>query len=269
MIGILLPVYNGEKFLSQQLDSIICQSNHDWHLLIRDDGSTDSSLQILKDYASRYQERITIVSDGLGNKGATECINILLGQRDFSYYMLCDQDDIWELNKIDVTLAEMKKVESSYHDLPLLVCSDACCIDENNNIICPSFFENQKFVDTTNDVHKSLALNVVQGSTILMNKNAKEIVSQIPNGLFHDWWIAVNIAFYGKISYIHQPLLKYRQHASNVVGALKVGPSYIFTKLFHYKKQWEIYSTMYRSLAFRPSIIKWAYYKFIYNIRRI
>lgn len=269
MIDILLPVYNGEKFLSQQLESIICQTIPNWRLLIRDDGSSDSSTDIVNEYASRNSDKISFTRDRLGNIGTTGCINILLEQTDSSYIMFCDQDDIWEPNKIEVSMREMQNLEKKFPNMPLLVCSDACCIDGKNQLLCSSFFDSQKFVNTITDVHKMLALNIVQGSTVLMNKKAKEVIYPIPNGLYHDWWTAVNVVFYGKIHYIHQPLVRYRQHQSNVVGALDVGPRYLLQKLSHVKKQMGIYRLMYNSLKFKPSIIKWAYYKFIINMSRL
>ncbi len=268
MIDILLPLYNGERYLSQQLDSIFGQSYKNWRLLVRDDGSTDNSVAIIKEYISKYPKKIVLIEDQYGNKGTTGCINIILGYVCSGYFMFCDQDDIWEPNKIEVTMKEMNKLEIQFPGKPLLVCSDACCIDGNGNTICSSFFSSQKFIDATDNVHKLLALNVVQGSTELMNKKAKEVIYPIPNGLYHDWWTAVNVVFYGKVYYIHQPLMRYRQHNSNVVGALNVGPRYLLQKLSHIKNQMGIYCLMYKSLRFKPSIIKWVYYKLVFNLQR-
>lgn len=268
MIDILLPLYNGEKYLGQQLDSILGQSFADWRVIVRDDGSTDNSIDILNKYISKYPHKFVLIDDRFGNQGTTGCINILLNHVTSDYFMFCDQDDIWEPNKIDVSMKEINRLEIENPEKPLLVCSDACCIDGNGKTICSSFFDSQKFIDTTDNVHKMLALNVVQGSTALMNKHVLDVIRGIPNGLYHDWWTAVNVVHYGKISYIHQPLLKYRQHQSNVVGALNVGARYLLLKLSHLKRQLGIYVLMYKSLKFKPSVIKWAYYKFIINIHR-
>lgn len=269
MIDILLPIYNGEKYLCQQIDSIFKQTYTDWWVLIRDDGSNDHSLEIAKRYSEMYPHKVSLFYDAKGNLGLSDCLNILLSHSCSDYFMFCDQDDIWEPNKIEVSMQEMKRFEQIYPERPILVCSDACCVDDNGQLLYPSFFDNQKFVDTTGDVHKMLALNIVQGSTALMNKRVKEVIYKMPNGLYHDWWTAVNVAYYGKVSYIHQPLLRYRQHHSNVVGALDVGPRYLLRKLSHVKKQMGIYILMYGSLKFKPSIIKWAYYKFVFNLKRI
>ena len=102
-----------------------------------------------------------------------------------------------------------------------------------------------------------------------MNKKVLEFMSFIPKDLFHDWWTGVIVSKYGVVHYIHKPMLRYRQHSSNVVGANDVGWNYIKGKLMNFKKQMHIYTTMYKKLPFRPSIIMWAYYKIIINLKRI
>ena len=268
MIDILLPLYNGGHFLRQQLDSILGQSYTDWRVLVRDDGSIDNSIDIITEYKSKYPNKFVLIEDKYGNQGTTGCINLILRFVSSEYFMFCDQDDIWEPNKIEITIREMKRLEKRYPRMPLLVCTDACCIDESNKQTNPSFYKSQKFIDTTDNVHKMLALNIVQGSTSLMNRKVKEIIYKIPQNIYHDWWTAVNVVYYGKVSYLNVPLLRYRQHQSNVVGALEVGPKYLLGKLTHFKRQLSVYYAMYKSLRFKPSIIKWTYYKFIINIRR-
>lgn len=269
MIDILLPTYNGAKYLPPLLDSILNQTYNDVRFIVRDDGSKDSTLEVIKGYKNRYPERFTLVEDRLGNQGTSGSNDVLIKYVTSDYFMFCDQDDIWEPNKIEVCMKEMNRLESQYSDKPILVCSDACCFDENDNITAPSFFESQKFCDVTDNYHKMLALNVVQGATALMNKKVLDVIKYIPKDLFHDWWVGVIVCYYGKVSYIHQPLLRYRQHSSNVVGALNVGGGYLWNKISHVRKQWSIYSSMYRQLPFKPSILKWGYYKFLINLKRL
>ena len=95
------------------------------------------------------------------------------------------------------------------------------------------------------------------------------MVTFIPYDIFHDWWFGVIVSYYGKVYYIHKPLLRYRQHSSNVVGANDVGLNYLVSKLVNIKKQFKIYKSMYRNLPFKPSIVKWALYKFLFNLRRL
>lgn len=269
MIDILLPVFNGSKYLKQQIQSLLDQSYSNWRLLVRDDGSTDDSLKIVYSFAKYYPSKILVISDSFGNQGTSGCINLLLQHVSSDYFMFCDQDDVWEPTKIEESMNEMMLLEKIDPNFPILICSDACCIDENDKLLYKSFYKNQKFFDTTRNVHKMLALNIVQGSTALMNRHVKETIKYIPKGLYHDWWIAVNCVYYGKISYLHKPLLKYRQHQANVVGALDIGPKYLLGKVSNYKKQFGIYSLMYNSLSFKPSIIKWMGYKIFYVIKRL
>lgn len=269
MIDILLPTYNGATFLPPLLDSILNQTCNDIRIIVRDDGSKDNTWEVIKGYKEIYPEHFLLIEDNLGNLGTSGSNDVLIRYVTSEYFMFCDQDDIWELNKIEVCLKEMKRLETQNPYKPILVCSDACCFDENDNITATSFFESQKFCDVTDNYHKMLALNVVQGATTLMNKKVLDVVKFIPKDLFHDWWVGVIVCHYGKVSYIHKPLLKYRQHSSNVVGALNVGSQYLWNKFSHVRKQWKIYNSMYKQLPFKPSILKWGYYKLIINLTRL
>lgn len=268
MIDILLPTYNGEKYLRQLIESIINQTFTDWRLIIRDDGSKDDTVSIVKEYVAAYGDKILLMEDQLGNLG-TSCSNdLLMHLTDSPYFMFCDQDDIWEPNKIEVCLNEMRSIEREHPNVPILVCSDACCVDENNNLICESFFKSQKFIDTTDSLYKMLALNIVQGSTALMNDRVRSVVSRIPRDYLHDAWVASIVKYYGVVSYIHKPLLQYRQHENNVLGAMAVGPRYEMNKIKKLKTLLKSYHSHFKELPFRLSFLKWLYYKCVINLKR-
>lgn len=269
MIDILLPTYNGSQYLSVLLDSILNQTYNKVRIIVRDDGSKDNTTDIINKYKALYPDKFLIIEDGLGNLGTSGSNNILIRYVDSEYFMFCDQDDIWEATKVEESMNEIKRLEKIYPSKPILVCTDAVCFDENNQITARSFFESQKFQDVTDSYYKLLALNIVQGATALMNKNVLNFVTFIPKNLFHDWWVGVIVCYYGKVSYIHKPLLRYRQHSSNVVGANNIGGYYIVNKLLHIKKQMNIYINMYTKLPFKVNILKWGYYKLIFNLRRI
>lgn len=270
MIDILLSTYNGAKFLKQQIDSIINQTYTEWRLIIRDDNSSDNTLTIINECVTLFPSRILLVDNGFTNLGSTKSFERLLDFVESDYFMFSDQDDIWRNDKIEKSLSEMHRIESLYgKNIPLMVCSDAQCIDTNGNMICPSFFESQKFVDTTKRDIDLLALNVVQGSTTLMNKRVLDYVRPFPKYVIHDQWIAVITAHYGKVAYLHEQLLYYRQHGHNVLGALDVGATYFFRKIANVKKQMRIYYSFYRHLPFRPNIIKWGYKKLYYSVTRL
>lgn len=269
MIEILLPTYNGAEYLPALIDSILNQTYNDVRFIVRDDGSKDNTWEVIKGYKARYPNQFLLVEDGLGNQGTSGSNNELIKYVTSDYFMYCDQDDLWVPSKIEESLAEMKRLEAENEGKPILVCTDAVCFNEHGEVTAPSFYESQKFQDVTGSYHKMLALNIVQGATALMNRKVLEVMPYIPKDLFHDWWTAVIVSKYGIVSYIHKPLLRYRQHSSNVVGANDVGSRYLMDKLSNVRKQWRIYSSMYRQLPFKPSILKWGYYKFIINLRRL
>lgn len=268
MIDILLPTYNGEKYIRKLIDSIFGQSYTDWRLIIRDDGSKDNTVNIVKEYGSKYPDKILLIEDNLGNLGTSGSNDLLMHKTESDYFMFCDQDDIWEPNKIEECYKEMIRVEQQHPGVPVLVCSDACCIDENDNLLYESFFENQKFIDTTDNLYKMLALNIVQGSTTLMNAIVREVVKFIPKDYLHDAWVACIVKYYGEVSYIHKPLLKYRQHLNNVLGAMNVGSRYELKKAGHLLAIARSYYQNFKRLPFQPSMALWVYYKLLINLKR-
>ena len=122
-IAILMATYNGEKYLREQIDSLLAQTCCDWTLYIQDDGSKDATLDIIKSYDD---ERIVLVDVGLTRQGA--CMNFmsLLNMVESEYYMFCDQDDVWFEDKVELSYMRMKEEELKYGiDRPILVFSDA------------------------------------------------------------------------------------------------------------------------------------------------
>lgn len=270
MIDILMATYNGADFLHQQINTILNQTYTNWRLIIRDDGSSDATLDIIENYVLSYPDRIKIVDKGTSNLGSSKSFERLLDFVESDYFMFSDQDDIWCKEKIECCFKEMLRIEALYgKNIPLMVCTDAKCIDSEGKEICESFFTSQKFIDTTKNEISLLALNIVQGSTAFMNKKVIDRVRPFPNYVQHDQWIAVITAHYGKISYLHEPLLFYRQHGHNVLGALNIGTSYFIHKIGNIKKQMRIYYSFYKNLPFRPNIIKWGCLKAYYSLKRL
>ena len=107
MVEILLSTYNGEAYLEELLDSLIAQTYQDWSLTIRDDGSTDSTIDIISEYQHKYGEKITLM-DGRKNIGTIKSFELLLQQSIAEYVMLCDQDDVWMPDKIMLSLQKME-----------------------------------------------------------------------------------------------------------------------------------------------------------------
>lgn len=225
MIDILLAAYNGEKYLSQQIDSILAQSDSEWHLYICDDGSDDRTYDIALDYARRYPERITAQKNEAPSGSACANFMGMLKQSRAEYVMFSDQDDFWQPDKIRLTLEKMKEMEQAYGDCPLLVHTDMEIVDSELNRISPSFMRFQGLNPKCDTLNRLLCQNNVTGCTVMMNRALAELVRDAPAAdmLMHDWWIALVAAAFGQIGFVDKPLSKYRQHGGNQLGAVNNG----------------------------------------------
>ncbi|MFH1195306.1 MAG: glycosyltransferase family 2 protein [bacterium] len=220
-IDILLATYNGEKYLNQQIESILNQTCRDWRLLIRDDLSTDNTINIIKNYTSKYPDKIRLIEDDKGHLGLARNFGALLEAAQSEYIMFCDQDDIWLPNKIELIINVMKAAQQRNPDLPILVHTDLRVVDENLNVIADSFW---KLVgidpQTANNLDNLIIRNAVTGCAMMINRKAKEISTPLPAEVkIHDWWIAMNVAKAGKILFVPVPSSLYRQHGGNVISA--------------------------------------------------
>ncbi len=233
MIDILMSTYNGAPFLAEQIDSILEQDHREFRLLIRDDGSTDDTIKILANYAAAEQ-RVVLVEDDLGNLGASRSFIELISRTEADLFMLSDQDDVWLPDKISRTLAKIiELVEANGYDKPLAVFTDLTVVDEDLAVINESFWAYQKLDPSISlDWKMLLAQNVVTGCTLMMNKPAKYVILPfaIPE-MMHDHWIAANVAKAGRIAYIAEPTVLYRQHGRNEEGAQAAGIAYLASKL--------------------------------------
>lgn len=240
-ISICMATYNGEQFLKPQLESILAQSNQDWQLLIRDDGSDDNTMRIVEDYAERLPGKIRLVTDNGSRLGASLNFGKLLEYADTEYILFSDQDDVWLPNKIELTLNAMKATERIYPDKPILMHTDLKVVDSDLNIIADSMWSYQKlFPEMGDDLSKIMAQNVVTGCAMMINRKARDVSIPIPaEAIMYDWWIAMNVARYGKIVYLSAPSILYRQHSDNRIGAKEAKNISIisfFKKLCHPNK---------------------------------
>ena len=225
MIDILLSTYNGEKYVSKQIDSILNQTYTEWRLLVRDDASSDNTISILNKYQQQNPQKIIIISNNTTqNMGVIKSFEILLKFSNSKYIMFCDQDDIWLPNKIEESLNSILSLEQSNPNTPILIHSDLSIIDENDTITHSSLWQYAGIKpNILNNNPKYMAFcNSVTGCTILMNKQCKDIVLPFPiNIMMHDAWIAIKISQLGIIHNINKPLILYRQHSNNTLGINK------------------------------------------------
>lgn len=225
MISILMSTYNGAAYIAEQLDSIIAQSVQDWELIVRDDGSTDGTQEILREYEKK-DVRIRVVDD-TERRGAMRGFEWLLERYGVGEYVaFADQDDVWLQDKLNVCVDRMRQSEREYgSDTPIVVHTDLRVVDSTLNIVAKSFWE-YTFIkpDVLNRRAKYLAIcNSVTGCTMLMNQAARSV--SLPFGekaLMHDSAIAISTMLnHGKVVPVYVQTMLYRQHGDNALGAVE------------------------------------------------
>jgi len=253
-ITILLSTYNGAMYLKEQLDSLISQSHEDICIVARDDGSTDQSYEILQAFMQYFSLHVKVLEDRT-NVGAKKSFELLMNEAlkmKAQYMMFCDQDDIWLPEKIEKTYLKMKEFEKSHPSLPLLVHGDVSVVDKQLKVMSSSFWSYQHIDPTRDRLNHLLLHNIVTGCTVMVNRALAEKVKTIPDeAIMHDWWMAMVASAFGKIGYIDEPLMLYRQHGSNDTGAKNYGWGYFIKKfrerpsLDRYLAQAEMFLYMY------------------------
>ena len=229
-IAVLLSTYNGEKFLAEQIDSLLAQSHKNFILVVRDDGSHDRTVSILESYAFNHSVQIRLLSCDGQNLGASGgfafLIDYVIKNKESlgltsSYMMFCDQDDTWFPEKIERLLTVMLATEADNNSaLPIIVHSDLEVVSEQNTVIAKSLINYQGLEIERNSFPNLVISNLVTGCTALINQSLAEKALPIPkNAIMHDWWLALVAAAFGKLVYLNIPLVHYRQHGNNTIGA--------------------------------------------------
>jgi len=232
-IDILLASYQGEKFIEEQIQSILNQSYTDFHLWIRDDCSTDRTPLILQQLATKHPEKITIIPS-TQNLGVRGNFSELMNHGKAPYVMFSDQDDYWLPNKIELTLTRMQELEKTYEkSSPLLVHTDLKVVKSNLSEISPSFWKYVHINPKADTLNRLLTQFVVTGCTMMLNRPLANLAKPIPQDCYmHDWWIALVAASFGHIGYCSEPTILYRQHTTNDTGAKKYRIKRILDTLF-------------------------------------
>jgi len=222
VIDILLATYNGEKYLSEQIDSILAQTISDWKLLIRDDGSSDQTQEIINHYVKQFPDKIIYIVDTNKNLGVTRNFERLMKHSTAPYIMFCDQDDIWFSDKIEKSLQKLQTMEQQYGaDIPLLVYTDLAVCNQEGTLIAKSFWKYQGGNPSLPLDHaKALVQNNATGNTFIFNRDlCDQALPFSPDTVMHDWWVALITLYLGKIDYLTDQTILYRQHNANVSGS--------------------------------------------------
>lgn len=231
-----MTTYNGEQFLAQQLESIISQSYRTLEIIICDDGSTDSTRDILHRYAQK-DIRIQLFFNET-NIGLVKNFEKVLFLCTGDYIALADQDDIWLAEKVEILLNNING--------HILIHSDALLIDEKGNLFANSYsrYSNKNY---QKNMKSYIMENNVTGCTALFKKSL--LLSALPfpsNTLVHDWWLALCASKIGTITYLPIPLTKYRQHQNNQIGAAKCKSLNTFEKMINfYEKKINFLKSLY------------------------
>lgn len=269
-VAILLATYNGGRYLEEQLLSLYSQTYKEWTLYVHDDGSIDNTLEIVKNYQQRYSNIIVLDYPPVG--GAKNNFLSMVQKVDADYYFFCDQDDVWLNRKIELSLDAVKSAEAYEPDIPVTAFSDLYVVDSKLNVISDSFFKYEgiypQFLLTLNELG---ACNLCPGCSMAFNRKARDVVVfPADEATMHDTWVVLCTAKYGgRLKWIDKPLVKYRQHKDNVLGAQDIKG---LTIAFRIKHLSEILSAnmqtyrMLRSLGY-GSMIKYVFYKILYKMR--
>jgi len=213
-VQVLLSTYNGSKYLSEQIESVLKQSYHKVKLLVRDDGSTDRTGDILKYYHEHYPSKVQVIWGN--NIGIVNSFLELLNHADqeCDFFCFCDQDDVWLPDKIERALDKL----SGFDHIPAMVCASTHVTDESLQPLNiwpkpparePAFYN-------------AMIQNIAVGATVTLNKKARELIVGKPicseNIQMHDWWAYLCVSAFGKVIFDSQPSILYRQHGNNSVG---------------------------------------------------
>ena len=206
---VMLSSYNGEQYIREQIDSIFKQENVSIDLFVRDDGSTDNTVKVLKEYPKKIDIE---VGENIGWKRSFMSMLYTVTQ-DYDYYAFADQDDVWLTNKIYTAI---NKIHSE--DLPCLYYSMMTQVDDNLEVMAE-----QQSLHYPIEKPMVLFQNFVQGSTIVFNRKLLQAAQKyiIQDPVPHDIWLPILATYIGKVVFDESSYILYRIHSNNVTVGMK------------------------------------------------
>lgn len=233
-VVVALATFNGERFLDDQIASIVAQSEKPTRIAISDDGSTDATQQIIERWKQSHPGLIDAMPWDGNRRGPQQNFNRLL-HRIFAdgaeFCLLSDQDDVWLPDKI----ASLRGA-SSATTLPELVVSDLSLVDEHLQLIAPSYWQFKYFpMPMCASIASLSVMSVFPGCSMMLNRSLMRCCLPIPaEAIMHDHWIAQVAAAMGGIQVVPRPLVLYRQHGQNTVGVGGSGCRSLVLRLLHF-----------------------------------
>lgn len=213
-VAILMSTYNGEKYLDEQIQSLLRQTYDNVTIYARDDGSNDATVAILKKYES--ESFIIFEDENIGVVGSFFELLKKCGLHD--YYAFCDQDDVWQKEKIEKQIRAFNENQIISENDIAICCTGLEIVDEQlKNIgMYPVWRKKPAFAN-------AMVQNIASGLTLVMTRQTRNtIIDRLPKYdqvCMHDWWLYLVSTALGRVMYLPEPWVKYRQHAQNVWGA--------------------------------------------------
>lgn len=217
---ILMSTYNGESYLSDQLNSFLEQSDVDWDLWVSDDGSSDHTRDILNNFLAKHSNKHAVtVIDGPHQGFACNFLNLAsVCHYESEFFAFSDQDDIWESDKLERALKWLKTIPST---IPALYCSRTEIVDEDARPTYPATYSPLMTVKPS--FENALVQSIAGGNTMVFNRAAKKLIDDFGGAVpvpSHDWWLYLLVTgVNGEVFYDPRSSLMYRQHGKNIVGS--------------------------------------------------
>jgi glycosyltransferase involved in cell wall biosynthesis len=227
-VEVLLATYNGERFLREQVESILGQVGVEVRVVARDDGSADGTAGILREYAEKMPERFRVVETGVASGSAKGNFLELMKAAEAEYVCFADQDDVWLPGKVERAVTEMRRLEEAHGvSAPLMVFGDLQVVDEGLGVMCGSMRKQMGIVpESVNRLARLVGQSVVTGCTMTINRPMLELAKRMPEeATMHDRWIGLLAAAMGWCGIVWEAMVLYRQHAANVIGAVAADDS--------------------------------------------
>jgi glycosyltransferase involved in cell wall biosynthesis len=207
LVSVVLATYNGETFLAKQLESVFEQTYPNIEIIAVDDGSSDNTISILQDHASRHPAMKVFSNET--NLGFIKNFQRGCGLATGELIACCDQDDYWHADKI-------KKMTAAIGNHPMIYCDSVLCDEElhetgkkiSDLVVCRSF----------NSCLQQAVFCRIYGHATLIKRSLLQKAIPFLEIIPHDWWLSYLATLYGEIKYLPEPLVFYRQHTANLIG---------------------------------------------------